>query len=172
VGKTVRVVVTYTDDQGTLETVSSAATAEVTNTNDLPLGSVDISDITPTETQTLTAALNFTDEDGTTTSTFLYQWEEFNGTDWVAIAGATGETFTPGQAQVNKELRVTVSYVDDFGQAETITSDPTIVTGDLHRHRGSGHHQRRRRCRHSERPRRRRHPKRRERRRHAERRRR
>ncbi len=131
VGQQVRVVVTYTDDQGTLETVASAASAVVTNTNDPPLGSIDISDLTPTETQTLTAALNFIDEDGTTTSVFTYQWQQLNGAVWTNIAGATNASFTPGQTQVNHQLRVVVSYTDDFGQAETVTSDPTIVTGDF-----------------------------------------
>ncbi|NOT42738.1 MAG: hypothetical protein HOP13_19850 [Alphaproteobacteria bacterium] len=131
VGRQVRVVVSYTDDQGTLESVESAATAEVTNVNDPPLGSLDISDITPTETLTLTAAMNFIDQDGTATSTFAFQWQELIGGTWTDIAGATTDSFTPAQAQVNHELRVTVSYTDDFGTAETITSDPTIVTGDF-----------------------------------------
>ncbi len=133
VGRKVRVVVTYTDDLGTLETVESAETALVTNTNDLPLGTLDISDITPTETQQLTAELNFLDQDGTTSSTFLFQWQAFDTGlgEFVDIVGATEQTFTPTQDQVNKELRVVVTYTDDFGVEERIESAPTIVTGDF-----------------------------------------
>jgi Ca2+-binding RTX toxin-like protein len=136
VGRQVRVVVSYTDDQGTLESVASAATAAVTNTNDLPLGGVLIFDAnglpdnSPTETQTLTAVADFIDQDGIS-GPLAFQWQAFDGTDWVDIAGATTETFTPTQAQVNQELRVAVTYTDDFGAVETVTSDPTIVTGDF-----------------------------------------
>ena len=51
--------------------------------------------------------------------------------DFEPIAGATAQTFTPGEAQVNRELRVRVSYTDDQGTTETITSAVTTVTGDF-----------------------------------------
>jgi len=132
VGKQVRVTVTYTDDGGTEETVTSAATAAVTNVNDPPLGAIQVDDTSPTETLTLTALVDtIFDEDGTLNSTFSFQWMVFNGTEWVNIDGATDLTFTPSQDEVNHEVKVVVSYTDDFGADETIESDPTIVTGDF-----------------------------------------
>ena len=132
VNKPLRVVVTYTDDGGTTETVTSAATAPVLNVNDPPLGAIEIDDTSPTETLTLTALVDtIFDEDGTTTSVFEVQWMVHNGTEWVNIDGATDLTFTPSQDEVNKPVKVVVNYVDDFGTAETIESEPTIVTGDF-----------------------------------------
>jgi Ca2+-binding RTX toxin-like protein len=131
VGKQLRVTVTYTDDGDTTETLTSAATAAVTNVNDPPVGAIQIDDSSPTETLTLTALVEtISDEDGTTTSTFDVQWMVHNGTTWVNIDGATDLTFTPSQDEVNKPVKVVVNYTDDFGAAETIESEPTIVTGD------------------------------------------
>jgi Ca2+-binding RTX toxin-like protein len=131
VGKQLRVTVSYIDDGGTAETVTSAATAAVTNVNDPPFGAIQIDDSSPTETLTLTAQIDtIFDEDGTTTSIFEVQWMVHNGTQWINIDGATDLTFTPSQEEVNKPVKVVVNYVDDFGTAETIESEPTIVTGD------------------------------------------
>jgi len=131
VGKQLRVTVSYTDDGGTLETVTSAATAAVTNVNDPPLGTIQVDDTSPTETLTLTALVEtIFDEDGTTTSTFEVQWMVDNGSGWENIDGATDLVFTPSQDEVNKPLKVVVHYTDDFGTAESIESEPTIVTGD------------------------------------------
>jgi Ca2+-binding RTX toxin-like protein len=113
-----------------LESVPSAETALVTNTNDLPLGALLIDDVTPTETQTLTAIPDFIDQDGISVP-LEFQWQAFDGTDWIDIAGETSNTFTPTQVQVNQQLRVVVTYTDDFGAEERIESDPTIVTGDF-----------------------------------------
>ncbi|MFP3570315.1 hypothetical protein, partial [Paraburkholderia sp. SIMBA_030] len=45
------------------------------------------------------------------------------GVGWVNIAGAIGSTFVLTQAQVGQNMRVVVSYVDDFGVQESIASD-------------------------------------------------
>ena len=81
-----------------------------------------ISDSTPTETQAVIAINQFTDADGLTAAVFSYQWQQANATGvgggaagFTAIAGATAQTFTPGAAQVNRELRVRVSYTDRPG---------------------------------------------------------
>ena len=122
-----RVVVTYTDDFGTLETVISDPTAQVPYVNQP--GTVAIDDTTPTETLTLNALV--TDPDGLATAVFAYQWQSFTGGVWTDIAGATGSSFTPTQAQVNQQLRVMVSYTDDAAGPEALISDATIVTGDF-----------------------------------------
>ena len=55
VGTTITVVASYTDGQGTGESVTSAGVGPVANVNDAPTGTVTISG-TPTEDQTLTAS--------------------------------------------------------------------------------------------------------------------
>ena len=56
---------------------------------------------------------------------FTFQWQETNGVTFVDIVGATASTFTLGQAQVGDQVRVVVSFVDDFGVTESIASDAT-----------------------------------------------
>ena len=63
VGTTITVVASYTDGQGTAESVTSAGVGPVANVNDAPTGSVTISG-TPTEDQILTASNTLADEDG------------------------------------------------------------------------------------------------------------
>ena len=72
---TYTVVASYTDGEGTAESVTSAATSAVGNVNDAPTGSVTISG-TATEDQTLTANNTLADEDGL--GSISYQWQRDN----------------------------------------------------------------------------------------------
>jgi Ca2+-binding RTX toxin-like protein len=131
-GAVLRVKILYQDDDGVLETAFSEPTAAVQNGD--PTGALRISDTTPTEGQTLSAVNAFVDPDGTFNSLFSYQWLQSDaggGGTFTAIAGATGATFTPGQDQVNRQLQVRVTYTDDAGGEQTLTSAPTVVTGDF-----------------------------------------
>ncbi|MGB5539518.1 MAG: DUF2341 domain-containing protein [Gammaproteobacteria bacterium] len=115
VGTVITVVASYTDDQGTAESVSSAGTAAVTNVNNAPTGSVTISG-TPTEDQVLTASNTLADVDGM--GPVSYQWYR----DGVAIGGATGTTYTLGDLDVGATITVTTSYTDGQGTNESVTS--------------------------------------------------
>ena len=109
-----------------LETVFSAATAPVENVNDAPAGSLTINDTTPTEGQTLTATNLITDADGTVGAVFTFQWQSSaNGIDWIDIPNAVEPTFTPGNAEGDRMLRVVATYLDDQGTPETVTSAAT-----------------------------------------------
>jgi Ca2+-binding RTX toxin-like protein len=132
-GTAIRVKALYQDDNGVLETVFSAPTGPVSavQTNDAPVGTVLISDTTPTEGQVLSATDAFTDIDGTTTSVVTHQWQVGTGDVFTDIAGATGLTFTPTQAQVGLSVRVVASYTDDGGTLEQVFSAPTEVVGDV-----------------------------------------
>jgi Ca2+-binding RTX toxin-like protein len=81
----------------------------------------------------LTASLaGVTDADGVPpASGFQYQWQVLNGAIWTNILGATNLSFTPVQDQVNHQVRVIVSFVDNGFSVETFTSPPTAVVGDL-----------------------------------------
>lgn len=122
VGAVIRVDVSYTDDEGTDETVSSNNTATVANINDVATGTVTITGAA-TEDETLSATHAITDDDGTSTSTFSYQWYR----DGVAISGATNSTYTLSDADVGAVIRADVSFTDDNGGNETISSGNTTA---------------------------------------------
>jgi hypothetical protein len=112
----VRVVVSYTDGQGTAESLTSAATATIANVNDAPTGSVTI-DGTATEDQTLTANTStVADADGL--GTFGYQWLR----DGQAIVGAAAATYTAGDADVGATIGVRVTYTDAQGGSEVLAA--------------------------------------------------
>ncbi len=123
VGKTITVVVSYTDGQDTPETKTSDPTDAVTNVNDLPTGEVTITG-TAREDQTLTAVTSaLADEDDL--GTFSYQWWASEDDNNEAISGETNDTLTLTQDQVGKTITVVVSYTDGQDTPETKTSDPT-----------------------------------------------
>ncbi|HKD28759.1 MAG TPA: peroxidase family protein [Xanthobacteraceae bacterium] len=131
-GFSLRVRAVYQDGNGVLEEVFSDPTAPVANVNDLPTGSLSISDSTPTEGQTLSVLNNIQDADGLTTAVFAYQWQQSaNGITWTDIANANGPRFVPGNAQGNQMLRVVASYVDDHGTPETFFGSPTAPVINL-----------------------------------------
>ena len=130
VGREVRVRVSYTDDGGMDESLTSAATAVVENVNDDPTGSV-IIDGTVEEDQTLTANVdNVTDADGL--GAFSYQWQRSNGSGgFEAIENATGQTYTLVDADVGRNIRVVVNYTDDGGMDESLTSAATTAVANI-----------------------------------------
>jgi Ca2+-binding RTX toxin-like protein len=121
------VVASYTDDEGTAESVVSTATAAVANVNDDPTGSVTISGNVK-HGHTLTASHTLSDEDGL--GTVVYQWQR----DGVDIAGATGDTFTLTLDDVDAEITVVASFVDGEDTAENVYSVATssVRYGDFH----------------------------------------
>lgn len=129
---TVNLIYNVIDGKG--GSVAATQTIAIAAINDAPVGTVSISDTTPTESQQLVASNLFTDADGLVNAVYTYQWQQSDvggGTTFTNIVGATNSTFTPTQFQVNRQLRVVLSYTDDQGTLETLTSVPTIATGDL-----------------------------------------
>jgi hypothetical protein len=120
VGAVITVVASYTDDQGTAESVSSAGTAAVTNVNDAPSGVVTIDNMTPSQGDTLTAGNTLTDPDGLS-GPISYQWYR----DGAVITGATGSSYTTTQSDVGAVITVVASYTDDQGTAESVSSTGT-----------------------------------------------
>ena len=128
VGNQVRSVLSYTDGQGSFGSVASSATAAVANTNDAPTGSVDVTGVA-TQNQTLTADYTLADADGL--GEVGYQWQSrADGLTWTNIAGATGNTFTLGQAQVGSRVRSVASYTDALGTQESVVSSATSAVAN------------------------------------------
>ena len=110
------------------------------NVNDPPTGTVTISG-TAQENQVLTASNTLADADGL--GAISYQWQR----DGVNVAGATGTTYTLGNADVGHTIDVVASYTDGHGTLEskasaatsavTNVNDPPDRDGDDQRH-GAG----------------------------------
>jgi uncharacterized protein YjbI with pentapeptide repeats len=127
VGKKIKVTVTYTDQGGTTESVTSAETTNITNTNNSPTGSVTITGTT-TEGSILEVDTNgISDSDGLTGVSFSYQWKRGG----VNITGATSSTYTLVQGDVGKKIKVTVTYEDQGGTTENVTSAETSAVANV-----------------------------------------
>ena len=118
VGNTITVTASYTDGQGTAESLSSAATGGVANVNDDPSGSVTISGTT-TEDDVLTAANTLADKDEL--GAITYTWSN----------GDTGSTTTLGQSDVGNTITVTATYTDGQGTGESLSSAATGAVANV-----------------------------------------
>ena len=126
-GKAIKVRVSFTDDGGNDETLTSAATAAVAAANTPATGAPTIGGIVQVG-QTLTADVSgVTDADGLTNASFSYQWIRNDGTTDTDIQGATSSIHTLSDADQGKTIKVRVSFTDDAGHAETVTSTTTII---------------------------------------------
>ena len=83
---------------------------------------------TPQVGETLTADTSgIADEDGLDDATFSYQWIANDGTSDADITGATGPTYALADAEEDKTVKVKVSFTDDAGNEESLTSGATAV---------------------------------------------
>ena len=74
--------------------------------------------------ETLTALTSgISDADGLVSATFTYQWLA----DDTEISDATGSSYTVTDGDVGQPIRVRVSFTDDAGNAETLTSTATAA---------------------------------------------
>ena len=122
-GKTVKVRITFTDDAGNDESLTSAPTATVTASNTPATGEPTITG-TAQVGETLTAnTTGISDSDGLNNVTFTYQWLA----DDTDITDATGSTYTLAAADEGKTIKVRVSFTDDRGHQETLTSTATAA---------------------------------------------
>ena len=127
-GKTIRVRVSFTDDAGNDESLTSAATTEVAAKPNSPATGVPAVSGTARVGETLTAdASSIADEDGLTNATFSYQWLA----DDSDISGAMDSAYTLTDADEGKAVSVRVSFTDDAGNAEAQTSAATAAIAGL-----------------------------------------
>ena len=129
-GKAITVQVSFTDDADNEETLTSAATDAVAAAPAANSPATGVPTISGTAQvgETLTANTSgITDLDGMENATFTYQWL-LTGL-WFAddtdIAGATGLTYTLTDSEESNTVKVQVSFTDDEGNSETLTSAAT-----------------------------------------------
>ena len=123
-GATIKVRVTFTDDDGYQDSLTSAATEPVAaRPNTEATGAPTISG-TPQVDETLTADVSgIGDEDGLTNVSYQYQWLR----DDADIAGQTNSTYELVSADEGKTIKVRVTFNDDAGNAESLTSTATTA---------------------------------------------
>ena len=78
--------------------------------------------------QTLAASTTgITDPDGTTNASYSYQWIANDGTSDSDIADATASTYTLVAGDAGKMIKVRVTFTDDAGNEEILTSAATAA---------------------------------------------
>ena len=127
-GKTIKVRVSFTDDAANAESLTSAATVAVAERPNSPATGVPTITGVAQVGKTLTADTSgIADTDGLTNVTFSYQWISNDGTSDTDIAGATGSTYTLAADDEGTTIKVGVSFTDDAGFDETLTSPATVA---------------------------------------------
>ena len=126
-GKTIKVKVIFTDDNGNDESLTSTATTAVTTANTSATGAPTISGTVQVD-QTLTADTSgIGDADGLTNVSYSYQWIANDGTSDSDIADATASSYTLVAADAGKTIKVKVTFTDDNGNDESLTSTATTA---------------------------------------------
>ena len=83
---------------------------------------------TPQVGVTLTADVSgIADADGLDNVSYGYQWIANDGTADTDLQEATASTYTPPVSDVGKTIRVRVTFNDDAGNDETLTSEATVA---------------------------------------------
>ncbi len=124
-GKAIKVKVSFTDDAGNDEQLTSAATGAVAAAPPPPNSpATGLPSITGTAQggETLTAGVTgISDGDGLNNAAFAYQWLAADA----EINGATASSYTLVAADAGKVIKVKVSFTDDAGNDEELTSAAT-----------------------------------------------
>ena len=144
-GRTIKVRVSFTDDDGYAESLTSTATEAVTLAVQQQIANIPATGA-PTITgtaqvgSTLTADTSgIADTDGLTNVTFSYQWIRNDGNSDTDITSETDSTYTLVDADEGKTVKVRVSFTDDVDHEETLTSAATATVGAAPKQPGHGH---------------------------------
>ena len=125
-GKTIRVRVAFTDRGGYAESLTSSAMATVAAAPNSPATGAPIISGTAEVGKTLTAdTSDIADADGLSGATFTYQWIANDGSADTDIQDATDSTYTLVADDEGKTVKVRVSFTDNAGNVETLTSTAT-----------------------------------------------
>ena len=126
-GKQVKVEVRFVDILGGEETRTSAPTATLAGVPNITATGAPTITGTAQVGQTLTAVTTgIMDADGLTSPTYTYQWIRVDGTE-ADIASANSSTYLLVAADLGTTLKVRVTFADDLGHTETLTSAATAT---------------------------------------------
>ena len=114
---------TFKVSDGTDESASaSAMTVAVTAVNDAATGAATIFGGSWVGRSVTALTDDIADIDGLP-GTFTYQWVRVDGSDETDIAGETSRAYTLAAADEDKTVKVKVSFTDNDGTVETLTSE-------------------------------------------------
>ena len=139
-GKVIKVTVSFTDDAGNAETLTSAATTAVSLTggstnssersnqedvqeNSAATGAPTIGGTAQVGESLTASTSDISDADGVANASFTYQWLAADAD----IDGATTSSYTLVAGDVGKTIKVQVSFTDDAGNEESVTSAATAA---------------------------------------------
>ena len=118
----------FTDDAGNPESLTSAATAAVAARPNTPATGQPTISGTAQVGETLTADTSgIDDQDDLENAAFSYQWVKSNGLRETDIEGTTDSAYTLVAADLGKAIKVRVSFTDGGGHEEKLTSAATAV---------------------------------------------
>ena len=121
-GKAIKVRVSFTDDAGNDEELISAATGTVAAAPPPPntpaTGTATITGTAQVGETLTTDTTGISDDDGLDNAAFAYQWLADNA----EINGANASSYTLVAADAGKAIKVRVSFTDDAGNDEQLTS--------------------------------------------------
>lgn len=131
VGKVLRVVITYVDGQGNLETLISPASQPVQNVNDKPTGSPILTGSAMEEDALVVDTGTIADEDGIGSYEVIWQ-RSSTKTEWQNYPDAVSEVLRLGQNHVGYSYRAIITYIDSHNTREVLISNPseTVINVD------------------------------------------
>ena len=126
-GRTIRVRVTFTDDEGHEESLTSDPTAAAAPPPNTPATGAPTITGAAQVGETLTASTTgISDDDGLDDVTFAYQWLAGDA----EINGATANTYILAEDDEGKAVKVRVNFNDDAGNEESLTSAATAAVAE------------------------------------------
>ncbi len=130
VNKYLRVEVSYVDGQGNSESIISQNSSAVQNVNDKPVG-VPVIVGEARENSTLTADLSrIIDEDGL--GVINIDWERSTTkANWERLTDKANSVINLSQSDVGYSFRSVITYIDGFGTAETLITEPTELVANV-----------------------------------------
>ena len=130
VGQTLRVQITFLDNQGNLETLFSSPSSPVQNVNDKPKGGPLLVGNAKEDASLIVDTSSVSDEDGIGEMQVIWQRSK-QGSDWQAFDDTTGEVLKLGQMHVNYAYRAIVAYLDGQDTREVMISSPSDIVMNL-----------------------------------------
>ena len=130
IDKVIKVRVTIIDDAGNEESLTSAGTsAVITAANIFATGAPPIGGSAQVGLTLTASTSGIADADGLTNVSYSYQWLA----DDTDISAATSSTYIVQSSDIDKVIKVRVTFTDDEGNDESLTSEGTlaVVLGGL-----------------------------------------